>query len=447
MEKQMNIQPRLAAGIRDYLPEDMIPRQKMLDAIRRTFELYGFVPLDTPGLELEEVLTGGDPAFNKQIFRAGLGDLEDADLALRFDLTVPLARVIAQYGSQLEKPFKRYQMGKVWRGEKPQAGRFREFVQFDADIVGSSRPESDAEIIALMGATMEALGFENYLVRVNNRKILNGLASFIGFDASKSPDVLRIIDKMDKIEWAGVKAELEKELGFGTKEFDALRKFLDLMEGEQEGLLEKVRALMSNSPIALEGVAELEEISKSVIALGVPREKWVIDLSVARGLGYYTGPVFETILTDLPSIGSVFGGGRYDDLVERFMASSIPAVGASVGVDRIFAAMEKLGIVKKEKTVSKVLVLNFDPDCSAVGQSVLSSLRRAGVPSEIYLGRELTFKAQLAYAVKQEFPVVIIIGSREKEAGVVQVKDMNARKQDSVAFSDVPDAVKRIVDL
>lgn len=443
----MSIEPRLGAGIRDYLPQDMIPRQKMLDAIKETFELFGFVPLDTPGLELEEVLTGGDPSFKMNIFSAGLRNSEEQKLALRFDLTVPLARVVAQYGSQIEKPFKRYQMGKVWRGEKPQAGRFREFVQFDADIVGTSRMAADAEIVAVMNATMLALGFQNFVIRVNNRKILNGLAQYIGFPEEQTPEVLRTIDKMDKNGWTGVSEDLVKNLKFSDLDLEKMETFLNLVADDTGVLLEKLRVLMANSPTALEGIQELEEIRGNLLALQVPSSSWKVDLSVARGLGYYTGPVFETILTDLPTIGSVFSGGRYDDLVERFGVESFPAVGASVGVDRIFAAMEKMGIVQKVKTVSKALVLNFDPACEPLTQAAVSTLRIAGVPSEVYLGKESTLKGQLAYAVRQEFQVVVIIGSKEKEAGTMQVKGMRARTQDAVTLSDLVSTVKRIIDL
>lgn len=443
----MSIEPRLGAGTRDYLPQDMIPRQRMLDAIKKTFELFGFLPLDTPGIEVEEVLTGGDPDFKMNIFRAGLRNSEDQTLALRFDLTVPLARVVAQYGSQIEKPFKRYQTGKVWRGEKPQAGRFREFVQFDADIVGTSRMAADAEIIALMNATMLALGFQNFIVRVNNRKILNGLAQFVGFSATDTPKVLRAIDKMDKNGWEGVSDDLVDNISFSETQISKMREFLDLMVSSPSSILDELRALMANSPIALEGINELEEIGRNLSALQVPRNRWAIDLSVARGLGYYTGPVFETILTDLPSIGSVFSGGRYDDLVERFGTTNIPAVGASVGVDRIFAAMEKLSIVKQEKTVSKVLILNFDTDCEDVVQTSVTELRKAGIPSEIYFGRELILKRQLAYAVKQEFQAVLIIGAREKENGTMQVKDMLARTQEEVKLADLVSVIKRIIGL
>jgi histidyl-tRNA synthetase len=441
----MSIEPRLGGGTRDYLPEDMIPRQKMLDAIREVFELFGFVPLDTPGLELEETLTGADPNFRMQIFRAGLRGSEDETLALRFDLTVPLARVVAQYGEKIGRPFKRYQSGKVWRGEKPQAGRFREFVQFDADIVGSNRMSADAEIIAVMYETMRQLGFENFLIRVNNRKILNGLSEYVGFSSEQTPSVLRLIDKLDKVEWSEISEEMKNSLGFTAEQVSNLSKFLDLKSGDQEETIRGVRELMPNSPTAMEGVRELEEIMNTLKGMGVPDKSWKIDLSVARGLGYYTGPVFETILTDLPAIGSVFSGGRYDDLVERFGSANVPAVGASVGVDRLFAAMEKLALVKRERSTAKVLVLNFESQCESVCAGIAADLRRNGVPTELYLGKEVTLKGQLSYGVSCDYKVVIVIGGREKDSGMAQVKGIVNRSQEMVLFADVPEAVKKIL--
>ena len=451
-ENDMPIEYGLAAGFRDYLPADMIPRQKMLDTIRSVFERFGFVPLDTPGLEQESVLTGGDPNFKMHIFRAGLKNSNES-LALRFDLTVPLARVVATYRNEITRPFKRYQMGKVWRGEKPQAGRFREFTQFDADIVGTKSMQADAEIVALIAETMIALGFEKSLVRVNNRKILNGLAEYAGFPAERTAEVLRIIDKLDKIAWEGVAEELGRApdgdmpgVGLADQEITAIKRFIEIRGGTQDEILQAVESLMAGAPTAQVGIAELREVLAHVRALGVPDEKWAIDLSVARGLGYYTGPVFEAILTDLPGIGSVFSGGRYDDLVARFNPNAtVPAVGASVGVDRIFAAMEKLGIVRGQKTVTQVMVLNFDKNCATTGEAVVASLRRADIPSEIYLGGESTLKAQLTYAVKQDIPIVVIIGESEKSAGVVQVKDLRTKNQTTVSQSEVAQAVSRLL--
>lgn len=437
------ISPKLPSGFRDYLPEDMIPRQDMLDTIRRTFERFGFVPLDTPGMERLEVLTGGDENFKKQLYKAGL-EVGEEDLGMRFDLTVPLARVVSLYGDKIVRPFKRYQMGKVWRGEKPQAGRFREFIQFDVDIVGSERMSADAEIVALMYETMTALNIPRFTIRINNRKILNALADYLGYDRSINPEVLRTIDKLDKIQWEGVAKELAGKCSFDEDKLGKLKAFLEL-RGAPSEILITLGNIMKDSKEALEGITELTAISTSLKALGVPESVWCIDLSVARGLGYYTGPVFETVLEDLPSIGSVFSGGRYDDLVSRFGERSVSATGASVGVDRLFAAMEKLGLVKKEKTVTKVMVLNFDETSLGYSESVVTAIRRAGISAELYLGKENNIKGQLAYALNQDVPVIVIAGSTEMGRRVVQIKDTVRREQIEVAFDDVVDNIKKVI--
>lgn len=449
MEKK--IVPELSAGFRDYLPEDMIPRQRMFDTIRAVFERFGFVPLDTPGLEKEEILTGGDESFRMQIFRTNVQVGWDR-LALRFDLTVPLARVVAQYQSEIKRPFKRYQVGKVWRAEKPQAGRYREFVQFDADIVGAASMMADAEIIALMYETMKALGIPNFLIRVNTRKILNGLAAFAGFPEEKTAAVLRTIDKLDKQGWDAVRAELSdasspEGLALSEDAIAKLKKFLDVRGENREATVRAVRTLMQGVSIAEEGVRDLEEILEAVRAMGVPDDAWTVDFSVARGLGYYTGPVFETVLRDLPSIGSVFSGGRYDDLVERFGAVNVPATGASVGVDRLFTALEELGLVKRQKSVSRVAILNFDAKGTAYIQGIAAELRRAGVPTEIYLGNETTLKGQLAYVLNADIPIVVIAGSDERERNVAQVKDLRARKQVEVPRAELPSRVRALLEV
>lgn len=457
MEEEVNktakreiIKPELGGGLRDYLPEDMIPRARMFDIIREVFERFGYLPLDTPIIEKKVILTGGDPSFSMNIFEIKERD-GDSDLALRFDLTVPLARVVSAYPQDVRKPFKRYQVGKVCRGEKPQAGRFREFAQFDADVVGSSSMMADAEIIALMSGVLNALGFKNFLIRVNDRKILNGLATFAGFPEEKKAAVLRAVDKLDRDGWESVKTELtrqpenqwdESATALSEEQAAAIKRFLDLRVLGQEETLKAVENLMKDSPLAMEGASELREIIQHVRALGVPDDKWTIDLSVARGLGYYTGPVFEAILTDLPQIGSVFSGGRYDDLVSRFSANIIPATGASVGVDRIFAAMEQLGVVEKQKSTAKVMILNFDPDCSLWLEEIATVLRNAGIATDLYLGQEDTLKGQLVYALNQEVPLVIIAGSEEKARGVVQLKDVKARTQSEVGVGDLVQTVK-----
>lgn len=444
------VEPRITSGLRDYLPEDMIPRQQMLDTIREVFEQFGFVPLATPALEQEDILTGGDPYFKMLIFKTHVPNAPLEKLALRFDLTVPLARVVAQYPKEIKKPFKRYQVGPVWRGEKPQAGRYREFIQFDADTVGSYDMMADAEIIAIMYETMTALNVPGFLIRVNNRKILNGLATYAGFDSTKTDAVLRTIDKLDRHGWELVRIDLAVEEKLGGPELSesqvrAIQEFVEL-RGSDSDILAGVATLMRNSPVALEGVEELQRIREYCEALGVPGDRWAIDLSVARGLGYYTGPVFETVLTDLRSIGSVFSGGRYDDLVSRFSPVTIPATGASVGVDRLFTAMQELGLVKATSSVAEVMVFNFDPLCRAECQRLATQLRRGGLKTEIYTGPEITLRGQLSHAVRQEIPVAVILGSDEVFHGTVKVKDLSRKRQFDVPRGEIITTVSNILN-
>ena len=441
------IEPKLPGGFRDYLPEDMIPREVMFATIRSIFERFGFVPLDTPGIERTEILTGGDSNFKKQIYGVVSQGGDENELSLRFDLTVPLARVVAANSGTLKRPFKRYQMGKVWRGERQQAGRYREFVQCDADIVGSSRASADAEIIALMDATMRALGFSKFIIRVNNRKILNGLAPYADFEKEKTEAVLRTLDKLGKQTWEEVAKELadKKEAALGATQIERIQKFLEIKSSNYKKLLEEAAELMKGIPVAEEGIKELSEVVGYLERLGVSDNAWVIDLSVARGLGYYTGTIYETILTDLPQIGSVFSGGRYDNLISRFGGNDIPAVGTSIGVDRLFAAMEQLNLVKREKTITEVLFLNFDEAGERDVLKNTSALRETGINTEFFVGSEENLKGQLAYAVAMEIPVVCIIGTTESEKGTVMVKDMNARTQEEIKQEQLVEKIKEIL--
>ena len=417
------IKPELASGFRDYLPEEMIPRQEMMDTIRAVFERFGFAPLETPIIEKEKILTGGDAEFNKQIFRIASNKKDKKEdvsgLALRFDLTVPLARVVAS-NSTLSRPFKRYQMGKVFRAESAQMGRYKEFMQCDADIVGSESVMADAEVIALVYETLIALGISDFTIKINDRKVLNEVFSKAEVPAGKSDAVLRIIDKLDKIGGKGVEKQLSELLGGRTT----------------EKVLAGLKNISSDS---------FGRISKDLSYLGIPESMWAVDSNIARGLGYYTGIVFETILNDMPEIGSVCSGGRYDGLVEKFSKDKVPAVGMSIGIDRLFVALEKLNKIKKKQTVADVLVLNFDSICEERVQNVASNLRKNGIKTEIYLGRENTFKGQLSYAVSREYPVVVIIGPKELAKNVAQVKDMKAREQKEVAFNSVVETVKGLI--
>ena len=462
------IEPKLAAGFKDYSPREMIPRQRMLDSMKAVCELFGALPLDTSIVERYEVLTQGEPT-NKEIFRIASRkkkkpnteeelvneDVDDqSGLALRFDLTVSLARFLAA-NPDVQKPFKRYQTGYVFRGENPQAGRFRGFTQFDLDTVGSSDPMSDAEIVAWMNTSMEKLGVPKFIIRVNSRKILNGLAEYAGFDASKISDVLRIIDKLDKQGWDVVRNELmstekkdetsEPGPGLSLSQAELIKKFIDLRGDSPRQVLDRVSSLMSDSKMAQEGVAELAAIAECIEALGVPGERWTIDLSIARGLDYYTGAIFETNVIGMEKFGSVLSGGRYDNLVARLGGPDMPAVGASVGVDRLFELLKELGLIQFEETVAQVAILNFEPSARIMVQQVASALRGAGINTELYMGKEETLKAQLSNVVSRNFRAIAIIGSRELERGVVALKDSVSRTQIEVPMAEVPDAVRNIL--
>jgi histidyl-tRNA synthetase len=384
----------------------------MLDTIRATFELFGFSPIETSSLQREEVLTGGDENFKKQIFAVSNTDDEDSTLALRFDLTVPMARLVSSSGDKIERPFKRYEIGKVWRGEKAQAGRYREFLQCDADIVGSASPLSDAEIISLIYETMRALGLENFFIKINSRAAL----------ANLDQNQIRILDKLDKIGEDKVREELERA--------GVTKKIID----------DTLNGVFMNQVKEIDGVIEYAE------SLGVPKKFMKKDPTLARGLGYYTGIVFEAVLSDMPEVGSVFGGGRYDNLVEQFGGSQTPAVGVSVGIDRLFTALDKKDLIKGEKKPVKVLVLNFDNSCTAECLKIVSDLRKEKIGAEIYFGKEETLKGQLSFAVKNEYEVVVIVGQQEKERGIAQIKNMVARTQEETILKNVSITVKNILN-
>ena len=436
------INPQPPSGFRDSLPSDATMRQDMMDRIARVFTRAGFGQIDTPALERPEVLTGGDEGFSKNIYRARITD-DDEPLALRFDLTVPLARYIAAHADDLQFPFLRYHIGKVWRGEHAQAGRYREFVQCDADIVGSTSMVADAQIISLVYAVFSELGLAQHVhIRLSNRKILSGLADFLQFDAVKTPQVLRAIDKLEKQQWPAVATELADKVGLDAQQIDAIQEFLDLKGDTPELLLDSADSLLKFGTLAQEGIGELRELIINLDALQVPRSAWSLDLSVARGLGYYTGTVFETTLTALPQFGSVCSGGRYDDLVSRFSPLQLSGVGLSVGIDRLIAALDELGLANHQPAPAKVAVLDFDTTSRSTVLGIVADLRTAGVSTSLYLGHDENLKGQLAWAVKGGFPFVIIVGTNERERGVAQLKDMSARTQEEVPFPELIEKLK-----
>jgi len=419
----------------------MLARQEMVDTIRRTYELYGFVPLNTPAIEYLDVLSGSAGQEAQQsIFR--VTNPEQEELGLRFDLTVPLARVIAQY-ADLPRPFRRYQVSFVWRADKPDKGRFREFTQFDLDSVGTESEIADTEILAAMCDTLSALRIERYLVRFSSRAVLNLLLDFAEIPQQQSVDVFRVLDKLDKVGVEKVRRELMqgykdesgdfiRGLALKAEQADRIEKFLAIKADSRREILGRVRDLFGSA----EQIDALERISNHLYALGYGDDRLAIDLSIARGLAYYTGPVFEAVLLDAPQFGSVFGGGRYDNLVTRFLGERIPAVGASIGVDRLLAALTFLGTIGKNKATARVLVTNMDPALTDDYLQMTWELRRAGIPSEFYIGTAKRVGAQLKYADQYEIPLAILYGSNEKNTGEVTVKNMAVGRAKAGGLTD-----------
>lgn len=438
-KKPQRVKPRLSRGLRDLLPEQQLARQWMIDTIRKVYELYGFLPLSTPAVEYLDVLLGsqaGDEA-QRSIFR--VANPEDEELGLRFDLTVPLARVVAQY-HELGRPFRRYQVAPVWRGDKPDKGRYREFTQFDLDSVGVVAEIADTEIIAGMCDTLSALGIDNYLVRYSSRGLLNTLLRYAEVSPEQGKDVFRVLDKLDKVGLDKVKRELTTGyidesgdrivgVGLGLSQVERIERFLALRPPRRTDVVAELRELFAGVEGATREIDVVETISRHLAALGYHEDKVSLDLSIARGLAYYTGPVFEAILPDAPQFGSVFGGGRYDGLVKRFLGEDVPAVGASIGVDRLLAALEHLGKLKSRRSTAQVLITRMDESMTEDYLAITYELRRAGIPSELFLGTSRNLGKQLKYADLWHTPIVLIQGEDERARGVVTLKDMDVGRR------------------
>lgn len=460
-EQKAKIKPAQPSGVKDYLPTEMIPRQALIDKARETFELFGFDPLETPGLELRNVLTTGKENSDMIIYSAHLwgrkvaeADDETNPKALRFDLTVPLARVIAA-NPNLPMPFKRYQVGKVWRGERPQKGRYREFTQFDADIVGSASPLADAEIIQLIDHTMRALEVGKFTIKINSRKVLNGLPQLVGYDPSFNTTILTIVDKIDKIGKSGVIAELQQSRDENPRspelsdvQVEQLFQFLEL-DGStnRERIISAIR-IFQNVPQALEGLDELNAIADALEGYGVKEENWRIDYSVARGLGYYTGPVFETVLDDNLKIGSVFSGGRYDGLVSQFSDRMVPATGASIGIDRLVAALQELGKLSSRSTLADVMVITPNSAFTKEYNRFAAELRAYGIRTRLYLGKEKGVGNQLKASATQGVRFAIILDQAEYDKKIIVCKNLETREQYEITLNSIDFAhdVKMIID-
>lgn len=441
-------------GLRDYLPEQMYARQWIIDRIRGVYELYGYVPLGTPAMEYLDILTGSaGEATDRELFVVQGPDEER--LGLRFDQTVSLARVVAQY-ADLPRPFRRYQVQPVWRCDNPyeKRGRFREFVQFDIDAVGVESTLADLEMITAMCDTMTALNAGPYRVRVSSRRVLNLLLRFAGIPDSRAAEVFRVLDKLDKLGREKVRLELTTGykdesgspipgLGLSGDQVSRIDAFLEVCGADSRPVATSARGASASREAALARLGELfrsvdgaaaelasfAAFSRQLTALGYGDDRVEFDFSIARGLAYYTGAVFETELRDLPEFGSVCSGGRYDDLVARFLGEKVPAVGTSVGVDRMLVALLELGRAPLRKATAQVLVTTLDDSLTDDYLAMTYELRRAGIRTEMYHGMFKRFGKQVQYGDRYEIPILVVCGSNEKERGVVQLKDMAIGRQ------------------
>jgi len=439
------IAARTFKGTRDFLPEDMRIREKIINTLKSVFTLFGFAPLETPAVEFLEILAGkyGEDADKLLYPLAYKGGRE---LALRYDLTVPLARVVAM-NPHLPKPFKRYQIQPVWRADSPQLkrGRYREFYQCDVDTVGSSEPIADAEIIALMANAFDALNFKSCEVRLNSRKVLNGIIRGAGLPREEEPDICRIIDKLEK---EGLERVQEELLEKYEADSPGIKNLCDLLEKRVTGH-EGMQLIENNVPetdIFRQGLDELHTIFALLDEMMVPEGKVVFDFTLARGLDYYTGPIFEVILPERPDVGSLAGGGRYDDLVGLFLKDSIPATGTSFGMERIHTLL-KQELEKGKNTHCDIdfLVLYFAEETRPDSLRLVRELRNEGIRSEMYFSPD-KMKKQFGYADKKNIPYVAIIGPEEKENNAVKVKHMNSGTQEMIARSDFCSVAKRLLE-
>ena len=426
-------EPRTLPGFMELLPSEQILFDQMRKTIEDSYKTFGFLPIDTPIIELSEVLlakAGGET--EKQIYRFNKGD---TDLSLRFDLTVPLAKYVAKNYGSLSFPFRRYQIGKVYRGERAQKGRYREFYQCDIDIIGDETLDiiNDAELPAVIATTFRRLGFDEFTIKINNRKILNGLYESIN-QTEKSVDIMRIIDKIDKIGDQAVMEELAK-IEVPEESINKIMQFIKI-DGTTDEKLQKLQSLGIENDTYKLGVEELGEVVKYIRLFGIEDKNFVIDLSIARGLDYYTGTVYETFLNGYRELGSVCSGGRYENLAQNYTDKKLPGVGISIGLTRLFYKLNELNLIKVEKkSISDILIVPMTENLQ-VPIKLATELRNARVNTEIYLN-EKKLKAKMKYADKLEIPYVIVIGDNEIESGRVKVKEMRTGEEIETALDAI----------
>lgn len=430
-----NRKPQVLSGFRDYMPRQMLLRRRIIDTFREIFERHGFEPLDTPTIEHLEILTGKAGENEKLMYR--FEDAGGRQVGLRYDLTVPLARVVATHQNDLVLPFKRYHIAPVWRAERPQRGRFREFWQCDADIVGTTGMIADAEAIAVMAEAVAAVGLPQAVIKINHRKLLTALALLAGVDESQATGVYRAIDRLDKVGPDGVSREL---IGLGVSDGAAAR-ILDLVtrRGAPDKLLGAVKQELEGVPGAADAVSELDQLFTYLPQLGVPASAYTLDLALARGLDYYTGPVFEASVEE-PKIGSLGGAGRYDELVGVFLGRTVPATGMSLGLERIIEVVEEFDLLPVPETVADVFVVVF-PETIAAAASIARDLRAAGHNVDLSLLPNRSVGEQLRYAGRKGVPLAVIAGESELAAGTAGLKDLQSGDQQTYSLAELSNAI------
>lgn len=435
-----NQPPQLLKGFRDFGPDKMSARLFMFEKIRQAFERFGFEPMDTPALEYAEVLAGKYGAEEKLMYR--FTDAGERAVAMRYDLTVPLARFYASNKNDLPKPFKRYAIGPVWRADNPQKGRYREFYQCDVDVVGSASLLADAECIAAVATAIMALGVRNLSIRISNRMILGGIFSTIGISSAQALLVLRVVDKLDKISVKQAKAEVEN-LGIKAEISDQLFRYLETSFTDVDILQKTFQDKYWGSAVLSQGIKGVSEVYNALPGLGVKNA--TIDLALARGLDYYTGTVCEIALPDMPDFGSIAGGGRYDNLIGGIVGEKkqVPAVGMSIGIDRLLAVLDELGM-QTSGLGGDVIVFNLEPELLQVYLTIVTELRASGLTCDFYYEADSLAK-QFRYAEKKQIKLAVIVGADELKSGKVKVKNLSSRKQTTVKAGSLVGEIMKLL--
>ena len=435
MEK---MKPRTLSGFMELLPQKQAQMERMMQTLRETYELYGFYPLDTPVLEASEVLLAkGGGETEKQIYRFQKGD---TDLSMRFDLTVPLAKYVALHYGQLTFPFRRYQIGKVYRGERAQRGRFREFYQADIDIIGDGQLDiiNEAEIPSIIYKTFSKMGLNRFKIRINNRKVLNGFFEMLGL-SERSGDVMRTIDKLEKIGADKVRQILLDDCGASENQADEIIKFITI-SGGTEGILKALKAYEGKNEVLDLGISELTTVAKYMEQFGVPATHFEIDLTIARGLDYYTGTVYETTMLDHPEIGSICSGGRYDNLAEYYTDKQLPGVGISIGLTRLFFVLEDKNYLAETASHADVMILPMTDDMGAAIE-LATRLRDNGIRAQLNCEKK-KFKAKITYADKLSIPYVVFMGEDEIKNNIVALKELATGEQTNTGFDEALERIK-----